>query len=35
MGFEVTPADGRDSELLADVLGQVEGVASLVSADGA
>jgi hypothetical protein len=35
IGFEVTPADGHDSEVLADLLEPVEGSVSQVSADGA
>jgi IS5 family transposase len=35
IGIEVTTADWHDSEVLADLLGQVEGDVSQVSADGA
>jgi hypothetical protein len=35
IGIEVTTADGHDSEVLADLLGQVEGEVSQVPADGA
>ena len=35
IGFKVTTADWHDSEVLADLLGQVEGDVSQVSADGA
>ena len=34
IGFEVPPADGHDREVFADLLGQVEGDVSQVSADG-
>jgi hypothetical protein len=33
IGFEVTSADGHDSEVLADLLEPVEGDVSQVSAD--